>query len=407
MGRKRNRERRKEKGAAQQQHATGRFVKLGPDSATVKIRQSERKRLKPAERRSYYLPYPIPLIKSNRVKTKQDGSPSLDDKDVSWPLATPGWLLFKGVINSDLGCVEIIDQPAVRLLFNMGFFGHGSLSRHAPTFDLLPATAEDLFRPLKRAKGEVEEEDEFGAQKEDDDQSGSSGESDFFSGSDHGGAGSSSDWDETDITPNVVAQQLPSSSKDQAPRRISYTEVVSASESLQMAFEEAFFLAYALGSLQVFPLKSSTSDISLTELWKLFGTLRGEEKGQLQFAVSYAVYHYYRSLGWVVKPGLKFGSDYLLYEEGPVFTHGLFSVTIIACDKDWNILNKEDESRLDWKYLMAAYRVTHSVAKELILCYVQVPQDPDLTNPECIQQFAIRSVLMSRFIPSKFCSGKQ
>ena len=39
------------------------------------------------------------------------------------------------------------------------------------------------------------------------------------------------------------------------------------------------------------------------------------------FLVHYVAYHYYRSLGWVVKGGIKFCVDYLLYKRGPVFAH--------------------------------------------------------------------------------------
>jgi tRNA-splicing endonuclease subunit Sen2 len=39
------------------------------------------------------------------------------------------------------------------------------------------------------------------------------------------------------------------------------------------------------------------------------------------FLTSYVVYHYFRSLGWVVKSGTKFCVDYLLYKKGPVFSH--------------------------------------------------------------------------------------
>jgi hypothetical protein len=39
------------------------------------------------------------------------------------------------------------------------------------------------------------------------------------------------------------------------------------------------------------------------------------------FVVHYVVYHHFRSLGWVIKSGLKFCTDYLLYKRGPVFTH--------------------------------------------------------------------------------------
>lgn len=39
------------------------------------------------------------------------------------------------------------------------------------------------------------------------------------------------------------------------------------------------------------------------------------------FLVHYAVYHHFRTLGWVVKGGIKFCVDYLLYKRGPVFHH--------------------------------------------------------------------------------------
>ncbi len=39
------------------------------------------------------------------------------------------------------------------------------------------------------------------------------------------------------------------------------------------------------------------------------------------FLVSYAAYHHYRALGWVVKTGIKFCVDWLLYKRGLVFTH--------------------------------------------------------------------------------------
>lgn len=39
------------------------------------------------------------------------------------------------------------------------------------------------------------------------------------------------------------------------------------------------------------------------------------------FLVNYMVYHHYRALGWVVRGGLKFCVDYLLYKRGPVFAH--------------------------------------------------------------------------------------
>jgi hypothetical protein len=39
------------------------------------------------------------------------------------------------------------------------------------------------------------------------------------------------------------------------------------------------------------------------------------------FVLNYVFVHHYRSLGWVVKTGIKFCVDYLLYKRGPVFHH--------------------------------------------------------------------------------------
>lgn len=51
------------------------------------------------------------------------------------------------------------------------------------------------------------------------------------------------------------------------------------------------------------------------------------------FLINYIVYHHYRSLGWVVKGGIKFCVDYLLYKRGPVFTHAECVTTLVfgAC----------------------------------------------------------------------------
>lgn len=37
--------------------------------------------------------------------------------------------------------------------------------------------------------------------------------------------------------------------------------------------------------------------------------------------LNYVAYHHYRALGWVVKTGIKFCTDWLLYKRGMVFSH--------------------------------------------------------------------------------------
>lgn len=66
--------------------------------------------------------------------------------------------------------------------------------------------------------------------------------------------------------------------------------------------EEAFFLNYTLECLEI----KAKNDLVLNAptCWKLFNALKKD------FPYFYAAYHYYRSKGWVVKPGKQYGGDY-------------------------------------------------------------------------------------------------
>lgn len=73
-------------------------------------------------------------------------------------------------------------------------------------------------------------------------------------------------------------------------------------EALHLTFEETFFLLFALGCLQVIHFDGSLLDIN--GAWLYFCKERPD------FLQKYVVYHYYRSRGWVVKPGFKYGGDF-------------------------------------------------------------------------------------------------
>lgn len=73
-------------------------------------------------------------------------------------------------------------------------------------------------------------------------------------------------------------------------------------EALHLTFEETFFLMFGLGCLQVVHFDGSLLDIN--NAWLYFC------KEKTDFLQKYVVYHYYRSKGWVVKPGIKYGGDF-------------------------------------------------------------------------------------------------
>ena len=61
--------------------------------------------------------------------------------------------------------------------------------------------------------------------------------------------------------------------------------------------QEAMFLSYALGCLDVY---FNGSILNNTDLFELLSTKNKD------FATRYAVYHYYRSRGWVVRSGFQY-----------------------------------------------------------------------------------------------------
>jgi tRNA-splicing endonuclease subunit Sen2 len=125
-------------------------------------------------------------------------------------------------------------------------------------------------------------------------------------------------------------------------------------EHLQLTLQEAFFLCWTLDCLTI--LDPHTSEpMSLEQIWLSFQrvhlppfiSLTPSIETPLQFdnpfLIHYMVYHHYRSLGWVIKGGIKFCVDYLLYKRGPVFAHAEYvrpcRPTIIAScllDSQWS-----------------------------------------------------------------------
>lgn len=91
------------------------------------------------------------------------------------------------------------------------------------------------------------------------------------------------------------------------------------------------------------------------------------------FLVNYIIYHHFRSLGWVVKSGIKFCVDYLLYKKGPVFSHAEFAVVIVPVYED-----EEDEKSSPWElnniipwswsWLSTVNRVNTQVQKVRFYC---------------------------------------
>lgn len=156
------------------------------------------------------------------------------------------------------------------------------------------------------------------------------------------------------------------------------TADIENKEHLQLSAEEAFFLSYGIGALSI--LDPGTKLPIPRE--KLLGLFRSHSyfppRQELQpndpFLVHYAVYHHFRSLGWVPRHGIKFGVDWMLYTRGPVFDHAEFGLIVMpAYSHSWWKDNGVEAPRKSWHWLHGVNRVLSHVLKSLVLVYVDVP----------------------------------
>ncbi|CAN0001031.1 unnamed protein product [Lampetra planeri] len=164
-------------------------------------------------------------------------------------------------------------------------------------------------------------------------------------------------------------------------------------EHLQLALEEAFFLAYALGCLTV---SLNEEALSLSELWRVC------VRACPRFLALYPAYHYFRSRGWVPKPGLKYGTDLLLYRKGPPFYHASYSVVVEMVD---GANFRGDALRtFSWRSLAGLNRTTMNVSKELLLCFVVRPAgltEEELSSPECLRRLRVQEVVVGRWVSGR------
>lgn len=191
-------------------------------------------------------------------------------------------------------------------------------------------------------------------------------------------------------------------------------EVVNK-EHFQLAPVEAFFLVFSLGALSVVD-RVTLAPIPSKDLLTLFrahsyfppleiGSPTTTLRPQDPFLVEYAVYHHFRSLGWVVRHGIKFGVDFLLYERGPVASHSDFGTIIIPSftDKRWKD-GEYEPTKKTWSWLMGINRVMAHVLKSLVLVYVDIPPPSVFEEAmekggiaAALKKYAIREVMVRRF----------
>ncbi|CCU79098.1 tRNA-splicing endonuclease subunit Sen2 [Blumeria hordei DH14] len=207
---------------------------------------------------------------------------------------------------------------------------------------------------------------------------------------------------------------------ENVPKCTEISDAIANEEHFQLTLQEAFFLSYAFGSLQVLDPATKLPIPVKT----LFHRCQKEshfppQSNQItppddSFLVNYVVYHHFRSLGWVVRSGIKFSVDYMLYNRGPVFSHAEFAILILPSYSDpyWSSTDylKEYSQRKQhrsWAWMSCINRVITQVKKTLVLCYVDIPrplsneEENKLSPKSILARYTVREFILNRFLANR------
>ena len=296
-----------------------------------------------------------------------------------------------GKLSSNNEFVIVENTNDMDTLWRMGFFGKGTLSRSEPAWYLRMAmklgieksdkvSAEDItsMRRLERkkfkqerAKAELEALEE---RRKLDEKCGREMSSDPVRSTSVSVEGVSSNSDKKE--PQLKQQDFVVDGK------------LVQREYLQLMPYEALFLSFALGAVCVL---SENRELLPQELFKVFA------ESNNRFIYDYVTYHHFRSKGWCVRSGVKFGTDFILYRRGPPFSHAEFAIMVMP------VTEKQEKQ---WYWNSSIGRVIGGVKKTLVFCYVEklrelpnIDNDIDLT--EVLKSFRVREVVYRRWIPAR------
>ncbi|XP_037024411.1 tRNA-splicing endonuclease subunit Sen2-1 [Bradysia coprophila] len=156
-------------------------------------------------------------------------------------------------------------------------------------------------------------------------------------------------------------------------------------ETLVLTLEESFFLHSTLKCLRI--LDSAGTVLDTNDILSRFCRLKPH------FWTHFVAYSYLRSKNWIVKCGLKFGGDFLLYKKGPRYYHASYIVLVKRSDS---------QEYLNVNQLHGHYRISETSKKDLLIVEIYYPKHlVDETDPmrllENLKMFRASEMTMKRF----------
>ncbi|KAH8246337.1 hypothetical protein KR038_000990, partial [Drosophila bunnanda] len=159
-------------------------------------------------------------------------------------------------------------------------------------------------------------------------------------------------------------------------------------ETLLLGLEESCFLAFYLEVLGIENLSGCAMDFQ--------AFLTAAKQLNERFVENLACYLYLKSKNWVIKSGIKFGGDFLIYKQSPGLYHASFLVIVQTSG---------DVDYYQSKNLKGVQRVAETSDKDVLL--LRVTQADDISRPEHLQEITVTETIVRRFNYSTFVQSKQ
>ncbi|EAA05863.4 AGAP009485-PA, partial [Anopheles gambiae str. PEST] len=139
-------------------------------------------------------------------------------------------------------------------------------------------------------------------------------------------------------------------------------------EPLCLFLEEAFFLMHVLNILCLKDTRGNT--ISVAQAFAKF------RKVKRNFLACFCAYLYLKSKNWIIKSGIKFGGDFVVYVKGPQFYHASYIVLI------QEVFDGADmqSSAIDGLDFQGFNRIAETTGKDLLFLEVHYPSALDLSD---------------------------
>ncbi|XP_055371647.1 tRNA-splicing endonuclease subunit Sen2 [Condylostylus longicornis] len=158
-------------------------------------------------------------------------------------------------------------------------------------------------------------------------------------------------------------------------------ETVHSCETLVLDLEEAFLLAHFVKTLEITDIQGNV--INNFELFVKFCELKPN------FINCLVAYLYLKYNQWIIKTGIKYGANFLLYKENVRLYHASF-VVILA-----------DNLPLMTRSIQVIQRVAESADKDVMVLQVIKPVDLDITDLNQVfsrlTEFKVIEIVLKRF----------